>query len=278
MSAKDDAWSKLLEIPKLQSWLHDEKSLVYQVMSGDIKRVGARPVDIIPAYGRSDLPVVLLEKGLELLRNRYGGCLLIKVKEGRLPTLFPSLPEPESKYTGPPFRPIPRQTVITDPDSDIMNEETGIHLGWSMGVFQSFFIELFSPFEEFSFGGRLKRAAKGRFRISQEEFEVHTQLEADAYFESDERIIVMEAKKTDYAHPLTDFSLHQILLPLILVGSISEKPSSAVLFDFSGRRSEDISDFLFRLYHIQVLGDGATILPFEYRITRSKEYRISIRC
>ncbi len=275
MNARERAWKKLVETEKVQRWLNDAKRKTLQLQSKDFRSVGQPPVRMIPTYKSSEIPQVLRERGIETLRNARGGCLLVKVKDTGLPTLYPKLEIPEDQYGGPPFRPIPRLTVLQQPKSSMVNEETGIHLGWGLGVLQSFLMDCFSSHEEFSYMGRMKTTAKGEFRILGEGHEVDALVEVDGYFESDERIVVLEVKQSKSNERYADFSLHQILLPLMVVRSVSEKPSSGIFLDWS-TRTENPASLIFYLHHYAIPGAGSSINPFDYDLDRSKIYEIHL--
>ncbi|MFX0045975.1 MAG: DUF6997 domain-containing protein [Candidatus Hermodarchaeota archaeon] len=190
--------------------------------------------------------------------------------------MFPQLPPPKDLYSGYPFQPIPKLSVLSKPKSRLVNEETGVHLAWATGILQAFFMELFTPFEQFVFGGRLKTRVRGVFRISGEEYEVDALLEADGYFESQERLVVLEAKQSRRNQFCTDFHIHQLLLPLMLVRGITVKKTSGIFLDYTIARTEGHAEVNYRLYHFDVPGTGAEIDPFSYKLDKSKQYKITI--
>jgi hypothetical protein len=276
MNSREEAWERILEQDELVAWLQRNGQKSFQLHSKHFKDVGQRPVRMIPSYGSSDLPAAFTTRGLELFRNLRGGCLLLKTKEAGLPTLFPDLPEISDQYTGPPFQPIPKLTALMKPKSSIVNEETGIHLAWSMGVISSFLMDCFSPHEEFSSMGRMKTMAKGEVRVLDQNQPVKALVEVDGYFESDENIVVLEAKMSPSTGRLNDFSIHQIVLPLMLVRSESEKPSSGILLDWSFEEDTPEICLSFRLYHYSIPGRSPSINPFDYSLDRAKEYMITL--
>ena len=276
MSINNSKWIKIFKqskvSPEFQKWIKKEDSFVFQLDSDDFKSVNLRPVRMIPMYSRSDIPGVFRELGIELLRNKDGGCLLIKTEKLKQPSLFPTLMEPQKIYKGLPFIPIPQLSVFKD--KELQNEETGIHLGWALGIFQAFFIEIFSPYEEFFLGGRIRTKAKGNYIINSTNYAINTQVEADSYFESEKSIVVLESKFTPFDKPLKSFSLHQLLLPLVLIKSISEKPAKAIFMDFSMRIINEKVQLRFLLYLFSFFYKGANINPFSYNLENSKKYII----
>jgi hypothetical protein len=276
MSTRDSGWKMIVESEKVQDWLRDDTSIVLQITTDDFSAVGCQPVRLIPTYSATELPKELKRRSIELLRNQAGGCLLIKIGEAGLPTLYPEIKEPIEHYTGKPFHPIPKLSVLANKESLLINEETGIHLAWAMGVFQSFLMDCFSPYDIFSFGGRLKTSVKGEFVIEKLIYPVDALVEVDGYFESDHRIVVLETKKSQPETSRSDFSIHQLILPLILVRPQSEKICTGLLLDWSIDGSKEYTSICFRLYHYDIPGVGSSINPFGYSLTKSKVYTIQV--
>ncbi len=276
MSKRDTCWKKIIAYEKVQDWLNDKESIIFQITKEDFFAVDCQPARMIPTYSAAELPKEFETLGIELLRNQAGGCLLIKTIEASLPTLFPKIPKPDEQYRGKPFQPIPRLSVLTKKDSTLINEETGIHLAWGMGIFQSFLMDCFSPYDIFSLGGRLKTRVKGEFKIKSNKYPVDALVEVDGYFESEQRIVVLETKQSHPETPRTDFSIHQLILPLILVRSQSEKMCTGFFLDWSIDGSRNYSTINFRLFHYEIPGVRSSINPFDYSLTKSKVFTIQI--
>jgi len=247
-----------------------------QLTSDDFFAVECEPVRMIPTYAAAGLPKQLTERGIELLRNQVGGCLLIKTQETGLPTLYPKIEEPDEEYSGLPFHSIPKMSFLMNLDSTLINEETGIHLAWSMGIIQSFLTDCFSPYDVFTLGGRLKTTAHGNFQIKDKTFPVDALVEVDGYFESNDRIVVLEAKQSATKTRRLDFSIHQLALPLLLVRSQTEKTCSGLLLDWRIEKRARNPAVNFKLYHYEIQGDATSINPFNYSLTKSKSYFIKI--
>ena len=255
--------------------MNDEEH-VLPIMVRDFKGLSLGPAKLIPTYETKEIPEALKSIDVELLRNQKGGCLLIKKKAVGSQTLFPKLPVPTESYIGHPFQSIPKLSVLIKPKSRLVNEETGIHLAWGMGIIQSFLMEVFSPYEQFAFGGRLKTRVKGKFRILGQDYPVDALVEADGYFESQDRIVVLEAKQSNNNQFCADFSIHQLLLPLMLIRGITGKTSSGIFLDYSISRIDGRATVNYRIYHYNVPGSDSSIDPFSYRAGLSKQYVITI--
>ena len=143
-----------------------------------------------------------------------------------------------------------------------------------MGVIQSFLMEMTSPYEEFSYLGRLKTTAVGGLRILGRQYDVDTQVEVDAYFESNNQVIVLEAKQSSFKKFKNNFSLHQLILPLILVRTSTKKPSNGVFMDWALDTKDKIVEFRFYNYEFSWL--DMDLDPFSYKLSRSKRYIIDI--
>jgi len=243
-------------------------------MIKDFRGLSLGPAKLIPTYDTKEIPKALKLIDVELLRNQKGGCLLIKKKDVGSQTLFPKLPT--KSHSGLPFQSIPELSVLRKPKSRLVNEETGIHLAWAMGILQAFLMEIFSPYEQFAFGGRLKTRVKGKFRILGQDYPVDALVEADGYFESRDRIVVLEAKQSNNNQFCTDFSIHQLLLPLMLVRRITKKMSSGMFLDYSISRIDGRATVNYRIYHYDAPGSDSSIDPFSYRAGSSKQYVITI--
>lgn len=183
-SQRENDWEKIVANDKIQTWLKNDEEHVLPIMIKDFRGLSLGPAKLIPTYETKEIPKALKSIDVELLRNQKGGCLLIKKKAVGSQTLFPNLSTPTDSYSGLPFQSIPELSVLRKPKSRLVNEETGIHLAWAMGILQSFLMEVFSPYEQFAFGGRLKTRVKGKFRILGQEYPVDALVEADGYFES----------------------------------------------------------------------------------------------
>jgi len=276
LNKRERNWEKIIASNKVQPWLNKEDENVLQIIIRDFPNLTYGPAKLIPTFHSKEIPVSLRTLGLELIRNRKGGCLLIKRKSTDLPTLFPKLDPPVDRYDGQSFQSIPELSVLANPKSKLVNEETGIHLAWATGILQAFFMEIFSSYEQFAFGGRLKTTVKGSYRILGEEYEVAALVEADGYFESRERIIVLEAKQSKNNMFCSDFSIHQLVLPLMLVRGITDKPSTGLFLDFSIDKKDEQTIVRYRLYHYDIPGMDTSIDPFKYEFLKSKEYIVTI--
>ena len=274
MGRLESRWKQVVASKKVQDWLTDEESKVLQLTREDFYEVRQQPERMMPTYSPPTLPKTLNEIGIEPFRNSEGGYILIKRRDTRLPTLYPRLEPPTEQYVGMPFYTLPRFDLLAKSAPDSTSVEDGVNLAWSMGVFQSFLTECFSPFENFEPRGRLKARTKGELNILGQTFPLDAAAEADGYFESDQRIVVLTARESSPESPLSDFSLLQLIPPLVHVSSQFEKPSSGLLLDWAMDSQVDHSTVRFGLYHYDFHSTGPSINPFDYELTKSKSYII----
>jgi len=265
---------------RFDDWLKSHDSPTFQLTSEDFRNVGLKPADHIPNYRYDTLPDLFKENGIELLRNQVGGCLLIKQGEYNLPTLFPKLSSnffEDNIYDGHPFDQLAKISVLDI--EDLNNEETGVVLGMATGVFRHFFINSVHPSERFTYIGRInskvgkkKARVKGKISILDRSHDVNTSVEGDAYFESDERIIVLEAKNTHHKRPFKNFSLHQLILPQLYLRSYTKKPISCVFMNFS--HVIKLHRLIFLLYHFEISEKNGVMIPHDYDLISAKKYII----
>ena len=276
MSKRNAGWTSILGSKRVKNWFINPKEFIIQIQKDDFLKANCAPVKMIPTYSESELPKDLIENNIELLRNQPGGCLLIKSKQAKLPTLYPQIKDPLDRYIGQPFQPIPKLSVLTNLRSSLINEETGIHLAWSMGIIHNFLMEYFSSYDIFSLGGRIKTRVHGNFRIMGRSYSVNANVEVDGYFESNDRIVVLEAKQSNSKKKRKNFSIHQLVLPLLLVRSQTNKLCNGLFLDWFIKRGTTSSAIHFKLYLYEINGDDNYIDPFGYSLTKSKSYIISI--
>jgi hypothetical protein len=274
MGRLESRWKQVVDSKKVQDWLTDDSSRVLQLTKEDFFEARQQPERMMPTYSPAILPKTLNEIGIEPFRNSAGGYILIKRNDATLPTLYPKLEPPTEQYVGLPFYTLPTFDFLSKSGSGATNVEDGVNLAWSMGVFQSFLMECFSPFENFEPHGQLKARTKGELKILGQTFPLDAVAEADAYFESDRRIVVLKATQSSPESPLSDFSLLQLIPPLIHVRAQFDKPSSGLLLDWSVDSEVDHSTVRFGLYHYDIPSTGTSINPFDYKLTKSKSYII----
>ncbi|MFX1603892.1 MAG: hypothetical protein ACFFCK_10440 [Promethearchaeota archaeon] len=274
MSRLEYGWEKVVATKKVQDWLADDSSKVLQLTMADFSEAGQQPGKMTPTYSAVELPAALSKLDVEPFGNLTGGYVLIKRRDTVLPTLYPKLEQPTEQYVGMPFYTLPRHNYLRKGATGFVNGEDGINLAWSMGVLQSFLMECFSPFESFTLGGRLEARTKGELKILGQTFPLDAVAEADGYLESDRHIVVLAARQSSYQTPLSGFSIHHLVRPLIHVRSQTDKLSSGLLLDWSVESEEDHSTVRFGLYHYDFPSTGTGINPFDYRLTKSKSYII----
>ena len=273
MSKRNKYWNKIFEnscqSEELKKWLFDRKQTSFQLENDVFKELKIDPNKMIPTYSKKELPEVLQKYGLNLLRNKTGGCLLIKINDFNLPTLFPKLNEPNDCTRGPPYNAIPKLELFNS--KRLINEETGIYLAWHIGVIDDFLKEIFNS-EDFFFGGRLRTKVDSKIKIVNETHKINASFECDAYFESDNNVVILECKKA-YREFADSFSLHQILLPYILLKKEIKKSVSCIYFDFILNPLKEQDSIIFRLFHYKFENDSI-INPFSYKLSKSKKYII----
>ncbi|MHA2603317.1 MAG: hypothetical protein AM324_014440 [Candidatus Thorarchaeota archaeon SMTZ1-83] len=274
MSRLEYGWEKVVATKKVQDWLADDSSKVLQLTMSDFSEAGQQPGKMTLDYSAVELPATLNKLGVEPFGNLTGGYVLIKRKDTVLPTLFPKLEEPTEQYVGMPFYTLPRHDYLRKGASGFVNGEDGVNLAWSVGVLQSFLSECFSPFESFTLGGRLEARTKGELKILGQTFPLDAVAEADGYLESERHIVVLAARQSSYQTPLSGFSIHHLVRPLIHVRSQTDKLSSGLLLDWSAETEADHSTVRFGLYHYDFPSTGTGVNPFDYKLTKSKSYII----
>jgi hypothetical protein len=274
MSRREYGWEKVVATKKVQDWLVDESSKVLQLTMSDFSEAGQQPGKMKPTYSAVELPSAFNKLGVEPFRNLTGGYVLIKRKDTMLPTLYPKLEPPTEQYVGMPFYTLPQYNFLNKSATGLANGEDGINLAWSMGVIQSFLMECFSPFENFSLEGPLEARTKGELEILGQTFPLDAVAEADGFLESDRYIVVLSARQSSLHTPLSEFSILQLIPPLVHVRSQSDKISSGLLLDWSVESEKDHSTVRFGLYHYDIPSTGSSINPFDYKLTKSKSYII----
>jgi len=274
MSKRNQNWEKLFNNSKitdrLDMWLKDKDKTTFQISSVDFKNENLEPVKMIPQYNEKNLPDIFKKNDLSFIRNEKGGCLLIKKKNTSNKSLFPKLIDIEDRYQGKSFQSIPDLDLYKS--KKLINEETGIDLGWKMGIIQNFLRNSISTNESFIYCGRLKTTVKEKFRLNNEEISLDAHVECDAYFESKNKVIVLECKQAKKNFK-KDFSLHQIFLPYILVKSQTKKEVSCIYFDFKILTEDNENKIVFRFYQFEFIDK---VNSLNYRMTNSKIYTIDL--
>ncbi len=281
MSKRNKNWIKLFnEGPsskKLQNWLNDDEEVIYQLFSTDFKYLGVKPVKMIPTYRYSELPDVLKENGVELFRNQLGGCVLIKTKKFSLKTLFPSLKNPKVSKVTLNISRIDKISVLKH--FTLHNEETGIILANELNLFSKFVQEYLGLTENFTIGGRLNTTVEGKlgllYRDGKDnkirEIPVKAQIEVDNFIESENLVIALEAKFASHGNKRSSFSLHQFILPTLLLKGKTNKRILNLLIEYGITDNFNIF-FRFFLYEIDVIQDQ--IILNEYSLLAEKTYEI----
>jgi len=73
---RERKWDELINSGPLHTQIHEwmnSNSSYFQVTSSDFKSIGTKPVRLIPTYSFGELPLALLDVGLEQIRNQMGG-------------------------------------------------------------------------------------------------------------------------------------------------------------------------------------------------------------
>lgn len=266
MTRREKNWENLLESlgDEFNGWLQSDEP-TFQIRSEDFKRIGVRPVRLIPTYSAMEVPIALRKRGLEHFRNLSGGCILIQTNKLGIPTLFPTLPARlEQMYETIEF---PKDLDLLK-NLDLHNEETGIVLLREFGLINKFL----ETNEEFKLGGRLKTKVSGEAIVSGKIVQiVDTQLEVDNFLESTNRIIVIEAKLMK-ENPRESFSLHQFALPTLLLSHKTNKPITSLLLEYRPEGKQ----LRFRLFHYNIRYEKGRIHLASYELLRSLEIVIRV--